>query len=71
MLVDSQRTQMRSEDSIANVPPWVTEVLAQIQEDAHATIADKRKVDVMEAACVVSLGGSFTNSCSVWKHLKH
>lgn len=58
MLVGSQRTQMRSEDSIPNVPPWVTEVLAQIQEDADATIAGERKVDVMEAVRVVSLGGA-------------
>lgn len=39
------------------MPPWVTEVLAQIQDDADATIAGERKVDVMEAVCVVCLGG--------------
>ncbi len=50
--------RVRSEDSIANVPAWVSEVLAQIQEDADATIAGERKVDIMEAVCVVSLGGA-------------
>ena len=50
--------RVRSEDSIANVPQWVHEVLAQIQEDADATIAGERKVDIMEAVCVVSLGGA-------------
>ena len=33
-------------------------IVAQIQEDADATIAGERKVDVMEAVRVVSLGGA-------------